>query len=420
MVNSRKHNKMYQELFATALHIEKPFYVETLEFDEASKRLDIRINFERGTHFADASSTDSDQKYPVHDTVEKKWRHLNFFEHECYLTARVPRIKLSNGKVRQVKMAWEGIAPGFTLLFEALLIELCRNMPVRSVERLTGVSDDKLWRILHCYIDLAISEADLSALEEIGIDETSMRKNHNYISLFVDLASNKLIHVSEGKSAETVEDFAQELPRHNTTPEQVKEVSCDMSPAFIKGVKEHLPEAQITFDKFHIIKILNSAVDKVRNEEVKLNEILKNTKYIFLKNKENLTPKQQVKLKELNLSKINLKSIRAMNIRDSFQQIYQADNSLEFELLLKKWYFWATHSKIEHIQKAAKTIKEHWDGVIRWFETKISNGVLEGLNSIVQAAKAKARGYKTFQNFKAIAFLLAGDLDFSKFNKHTF
>ncbi len=411
---------MYKELFAAALHIESPFYVESLNFDESAKRLDIQINFKRGTHFPEAGKADSPDKFPVHDTVEKTWRHLNFFEHECYLTARVPRIKLPNGKVRQVKMPWEGVAPGFTLLFEALLVGLCRNMPVRSVEKLTGVSDDKLWGILHCYVDQALEGGDFSDVEEVGIDETSQRKHHDYISLFVDLANNKLIHVAKGKGSDTVADFAQELSRHNATARQIKEVSCDMSPAFIKGVGDHLPDANITFDKFHIIKILNKAVDTVRQQEVKLHEILKKTKYILLKNKENLTEKQEQKLERISLSKLNLKSVRAMHIRDSFQEIYDAQNAQEFEILLRKWYYWATHSRIEPIKKAARTIKEHWDGVVRWFRTGISNGVLEGLNSIIQAAKAKARGYKTFINFKAVAFLLAGDLDFSKINKHAF
>jgi transposase len=189
-----------------------------------------------------------------------------------------------------------------------------------------------------------------------------------------------------------------------------------MSPAFIKGVEENLPDAQITFDKFHVLKIINEAVDKVRKEESKHLGILKNTKYIFLKNNRTLTKKQSAKLAELSISKLNLKSIRALHIRENFQEIYYAQSKEDFEKLLKKWYFWATHSKLEAIKEAAYTIKRHWDGVLAWFESRINNGILEGLNSIIQSCKNKARGYKTTRNFKIIAYLVTGDLNFKVIN----
>ena len=191
-----------------------------------------------------------------------------------------------------------------------------------------------------------------------------------------------------------------------------------MSLAFIKGVKENLPNATITFDKFHILKLINEAVDEVRREEVKQNPLLKGKRYIFLKNSNNLSKKQHNQLESLSLSKLNLKSIRALHIREAFQAIYTATTECEFEILIKKWYFWATHSKLEPIKKAAKTIKKHWDGVIAWKKSQINNGILEGLNSLIQAAKAKSRGFRTFKNFRVIAFLLTGKLNFGILNKH--
>ena len=136
----------------------------------------------------------------------------------------------------------------------------------------------------------------------------------------------------------------------------------------------------------------------------------------MLKNHHNLTKNQKDKLEELKLSKLNLKSIRALHIRENFQEIYKAFSEAEFETLLKKWYFWATHSRLEPIIKAAKTIKNHWAGVLEWKKSQINNGILEGLNSIVQAAKAKARGFRTFRNFRSVVFLLTGDLNFKARN----
>jgi transposase len=189
-----------------------------------------------------------------------------------------------------------------------------------------------------------------------------------------------------------------------------------MSPAFIKGIGEHLPNAIITFDKFHIIKIINEAVDKVRKEEQKTNPILKKSRYVFLKNQENYTAKQREKYEEIKMSKLNIKTFKALQIREMFQQIYESETEEKFEKLLKKWYFWATHSRIEQIKQVAKTIKSHWDGILNWASSRINNGILEGFNSIFQAAKAKARGYKKTETIKTMIYILTAKLDFSLIN----
>ena len=190
-----------------------------------------------------------------------------------------------------------------------------------------------------------------------------------------------------------------------------------MSKAFIKGVSENLPNAKITFDKFHILKNINKAVDEVRREEVKTQPILKKQRYLFLKNESNLTQKQKNKMTEIKLSHARLKTLRALNIRETFQEIYGADTIEEFKTRLKHWYNWAVRSKLAPIRKAAKTIKEHWDGVVRWKKSQINNGILEGLNSVVQAAKKKARGYGD-KHFKTIAYLTTGKLNFSLINEN--
>jgi len=188
-----------------------------------------------------------------------------------------------------------------------------------------------------------------------------------------------------------------------------------MSPAFIKGVTDNLPNAKITFDKFHILKIINEAVDAVRKSEVKTIPALKGARFAILKNDANLTKKQREKRE--TLSQMKLKTTRALRIREAFQDIYQAQDIDHFTQLLKSWYHWATHSQLAPIKKAAKTIKRHWDGIIHWKESQINNGILEGLNSIIQAAKRKARGYGK-NHFKTMAFLLTGKLNFNKANQH--
>jgi transposase len=289
-------------------------------------------------------------------------------------------------------------------------------MPVSKVAAITKTSDDKLWSILEKYIDETREYEDFKDINAIGLDETSRAKGHEYITLFVDLQQRRTIFITEGKDNSTVQRFTEDFEIHKGKVDNVKNVSCDMSPAFIKGVKEYLPKAQITFDKFHILKIINEAVNHVRKQEVESNKLLKGTKYIWLKNYKNLTTKQKETLESFTLSNMNLKTMRAYSIRQSFQDIYQATTQEEFITYLKKWYFWATHSKLKPMIKAAKTVKRHWEGIVRWYESRINNGILEGLNSVIQAAKSKARGYKTFRNYKIIVYLLTGKLDFSLVN----
>ena len=390
-----------------------------MKFNVESKRLDVYIDFEKGSTFSYIDIDNSNEELTdlkAYDTKDKIWRHLNFFEHECYINARVPRVKLPNGKTKLIKTPWEGLSNGFTLLFEALLVQLCQAMPVDKVAKLTKTSDDKLWHMLERYIDKTRVHENFEDIDSIGLDETSRAKGHEYITLFVDLKKRRTIYITEGKDNTTIKRFSEDFKEHNGDINNIKNVSCDMSPAFIKGVKENLPEAEITFDKFHILKIINEAVNSVRKQEVNTNNLLKGTKYIWLKNYNNLTVKQRETLDSLTMSNMNIKTMRAYNIRQAFQDIYQSSSQNEFITYLNKWYYWATHSKLEPIKKAAKTIKRHWDGIVKWYESKINNGILEGLNSVIQAAKSKARGYKTFKNYKIIVYLLTGKLDFNLVN----
>jgi transposase len=282
-------------------------------------------------------------------------------------------------------------------------------MPVAAVARIADEHDTRLWRILHHYIDEARAKADFSTVTRVAFDETAARRGHDYVSLFVDLDEHRVLFATEGKDAGTVEAFATDLAAHGGSAAAVTEVCIDMSQAFIAGTAASLPEADVTFDKFHVVRIINDAVDTVRRAEQKGRGELKNSRYVWLKNPDNLSDRQQAQLR--GLAGANLKTARAYQIRLTFQDLYDQPKA-EAEAFLKRWYFWATHSRLPPMIEAARTIKRHWDGVLRWFHTRIANGILEGINSLVQAAKAKARGYRSTRNLKAIIYLIAGKLQF--------
>ncbi len=404
--------QVVENLFEQALNIQLPWKVKSVDFKETEKVINIHIDFERGSIFK-CGKCGTDSK--AYDTTEKKWRHLNFFQYESYIIARVPRTDCKECGVLLVDVPWARRSSDCTYLFDSLMMILCREMPVNRVSQIMKEDDEKLWRIIHHYTEEARKLEDYSDVKAIGVDETSKKKGHDYVTLFVDLEDKKTIFVTEGKGSETVKQFKEDFENHNGIAENIKDASIDMSPAFIKGIEETFPNAEITFDKFHIMKIINNAVDEVRRNEVKEQIILRGKKYIFLKNREELTENQKEELRKIEfMPYLNLQTIRAFHIRENFQSIYTEQTKEEFELKLHKWYFWATHSRLKPICEAAKTIKRHWSGVTRWYESRINNGILEGLNSLVQAAKAKARGYRTFKNLKVIIYMLTGKLDYTK------
>lgn len=339
---------------------------------------------------------------------------MNFFEHECYLHARSPRTDCERCGVRVVEVPWSRSGSGFSLLFEALIMILSREMPVAAVSRLIGERDNRIWRVIEHHVEEARQGLDLSEVVHVGMDETSRKRGHNYMTLFVDMDERRVIDVERGKESEVVERFVEELRAHGGDPKKVTEVCCDMSPAFISGVCDKMPHASITYDRYHVMKVLSEAMDKVRKREAKEQSILKKTKYLWLKNPGNLSKKQEALLCEiLSMKSLNLGTVRAYQIRENFKEFYKIeDPDLEWEHL-KSWFWWATHSRIEEMRVAAWTIKRHWEGVMNWHRCKLSNGLLEGLNSLFQAAKARARGYRSFRKIKTIVYLLLGKLQYN-------
>jgi transposase len=347
----------------------------------------------------------------AHDTEIKQWRHLNFFQHEAYIRARVPRAGCSDCGPRVVDVPWARLGSGFTLLFEAFIMMLAKEMPVNAIARLVGEHDTRLWRVLRHYVKEARQHVDMSEVKRVGVDETSRKKHHKYVGVVVDLDRSQVLYATEGKDSAVIESFAEDLEAHGGVREAVREACCDMSPAFISGVGKHLPEAHLTFDKFHVMKVINDAVDKVRIEERRQRPELLKSKYLWLTNQENLKDRQLQRLEGLRMKQLNLKTARAYHIKLNFQEFWNQPPD-EAEVFLKRWYFWATHSRLEPIKQAAYTIKRHWAGVLRWATSRINNGILEGINSLIQAAKARARGYRSVANFITMIYIIAGKLEF--------
>ena len=399
-----------KELFGLALGIAEPWVVARVDLDPDERRLGIEIDFRRGGTFSCSECGVAGCK--AYDTEERRWRHLDFFQYHTELIARVPRVNCGGCGLRLVEVPWARAGSGFTLLFEALVLAMAAHMPMAAVARLIGEHDTRLWRLVRHHVDEARARRKDDKVRWVGIDETSARKGHHYISLFVDLEERRVLFGTEGKDAQTVARFRSDLEAHGGEPARIEEVCCDMSAAFVKGVTESLPDAEITFDKFHVSQIIHAAVDRTRREERAEYPELKGWRYALLRNPESMSDEQLGFASELLLRRSSMKTARAFHLKLVFQDFY-AQPKRSAEAFLKAWCSWAQRSRVPAMIEAARTIRRHWNGILRWFVSRINNGILEAINSLVQAAKAKARGYRTTRNFITMAYLIAGRLDLS-------
>jgi transposase len=400
-----------EELFGLALGLAEPWRVVTIEFSEEQHRLDLWLDFPAGSRFP--CPVCGGGQRPVYDSAEREWRHLNFFQHQTFVHARQPRIECPEHGVKTIEVPWAWPQVGFTLLMEAFILLLAKSgMTPRQVGRLIGEHDTRIWRVLMHYVDEAREEADFSAVQVVGVDETSRTSGQPYITVFMDLEEERrrVLFVTEGRDAGTVEAFREDLVAHGGKAEQVEEACLDMSGAYIQGLKRAFPNAELTFDQYHLTALLNEAVDTVRREEVREHPEWKGTRYVWLKNDWNRTAAQAATFEALK--RRHLATVRATHLKTVFRDLFAYETAEEAEPLLKHWYFWATHSRIGPMIKAAKTIKEHWAGVIHWFASRISNGVLEAINGLIQSAKAKARGFRSTRYLTTMIYLIAGKLDF--------
>lgn len=394
-------------LFTMALGLTPPWEVTETRFDTQEQRLDLRLSYRDSARFPCPACGAAG--CPVYDTEEKRWRHMDFFQHHAFITARVPRVRCDGCGVKMVMVPWARPGSGFTLLMEALILELARQMPVRAIARMLGVRDKRLWRIIEHYVQRALEKVDLSRLRRIGVDETSARKHQDYISLFFDLDRRRLAFATEGRDHTTIAAFTAFLREHGGQPQQVREVSCDMSPAFLKGFRQELPEAAVTFDRFHVTKLLTDAVDAVRRQEWRTDKTVKGSRYLLLRNPESLSPEQEIALREIIERNRNLGE--AYRLKETFRDLYQQPDWQTGRGFLKGWVTAAMRSGLTPMIKAATTIRRHWNGILHWFVSRVSNGVMEALASLIQAAKRKARGYRNHRTLILMAYLIAGKLD---------
>ncbi|MFQ6084608.1 MAG: ISL3 family transposase, partial [Candidatus Aminicenantia bacterium] len=383
------------KFFEEILNLGDSWKVTDLKLDESTNSIKIRIEFIRGSPFQCKECRTFSSS--VYDHKEREWRHLSIFQYSCYLVGDIPRIECPKcGTIRQVKVPWADPYMRYTYEFENYILSLLIKMSIKEVEEEASIDWKTVDSILDRAVNRGLERQNLENITKIGIDEVSVRRGHKYFTLVYDLKIEGVIWVGKDRDKHTLKRFFKFFGKRRS--KRIEVVCCDIWKPYLHSISRYIPQAEVVFDKFHITKMINMALDQVRREEHKKlqrkrSDILKRTRYIFLKNPENLTEKQEMTFKELE--RYHLKTVKAYKLKEMFKHIwdyFSIDKALEF---FKKWFWMATHSRISHMREIAHILKRHLYGIIAYAKHRITNNYVEGMNNKIKAIARKAYGYRT-------------------------
>lgn len=407
-----------EDLFQKAMNMQDPWYIEKTEFksdkeDEYTNwEMHIWINFRKWAKFIDK---DTWEEYWAYDTKRKKFRHLDFFQYPTFIHIRVPRIKTNEWKTKTILMDFIRNNSGFTLLMEAFIIQLVKSwMPIVKIWELLWETDTKLWNLLLIYWIQWREKTDLKDVKRVWIDETSSKKWHNYIAPIIDMDKKDLIFIWDWKKSYVIEQFVKDLFLHNWDSENIEEVSIDFSPSFVSWVKKYLNKAEIVYDKFHFMKMMNELINKIRKKNSKWNKELKRTKLLFLMNDNKLNDKQKWKLNNLLVSNIEL--LETYTFKLFLQEFYEQKNIKDAEEILDIITELMAESNIEELNKFWKNIVKNKKWILNYWLNNTTNAILEWINSQIQTIKRIAKWFKNVLYFKSIIYIRLWRLNLSHIN----
>ena len=349
----------------------------------------------------------------LYDHAEVRiWRHLDILDYKSYVRCRIPRVTCSDGKVRQISIGWADKHDRHTYSFEVKVIDLLNATKNQSkTAEYLNCSFRLVNRIMHRCTQRGMERRNYSKIpfEHISIDEKAFQKGHKYVTVISHPKSGVILDIGEDRDTESTK----QLLDKTFTSKQLKSintVSMDMWKPFMHSIENKAPNAEIVHDKFHLVKYLNDAIDKVRRREVKKNEALKNCRYVLLKNEQNLTEKQQVKYQMIKDS--NFEVTKAMNIRENFKSLFDYYHNEAGALeILENWALDSFHKCINEMNKVVATFTRHSSGIVNALISGINNAMAERLNGKIQEVKTVARGYRTFKNFRSAILFFHGGLD---------
>ena len=344
---------------------------------------------------------------PGYDAVEKRWRHLNFFQYRCELVAKVPRVNCPKHGVRMSEVPWASGESGFTLLFEAMVMVLAAEMPISDVALMIGENDTRLWRLIRRLVDKAHAEKDWSKVKAIAVDETSAKRGRSYVTVVMDMDTRAVLYLGPGRDSNAVRNFCEQLRAHGGDPAKVRWVAMDMLHCYAKRVRESFPNAQIVYDRYHVMVMAGEAVDEVRRQ---LQREGYNSKVVF---------GSCVVTSGISRPSNAFNAPRWPRLTNRLAERWHCAAHCKMFIvppksraeLLRCWCRWAERSRLKSFKKLAQTIRQYWNGIVSYFDSRLTQGAIEAINGIIQLAKRRARGYRNFLYLRTIAYWNTGKLN---------
>lgn len=400
-----------KELYRQLLGLQTPWVVSEVAVDFEKLKVDVWVIWPPEKQ---AACPECGNLYSIYDhREERKWRHLDTMQFQTILHCRIPRVNCLAHGVKSIDIPWADKRSQFTALFERLAIDVllgCQNQT--KAKELLRLSWDEVHHIQEKAVQRGLERREMAELQYIGIDEKSFLKGHKYVTVVSDLDHARVLDVAEDRKEESLSGMLNNIPKEQR--EEIEAVAMDMWEPYVNAAESLLPEADIVHDKFHVSKHMGEAVDKVRKSENKAlvkngEDSLKGTKYLWLTNPDKWTSEQKGLFK--GLKDKGFKVGRAWTLKEMFSDLWAYTYEKSAMTFFKKWYWWATHSRLQPMIDVAKMIKRHLDNILTYLKHRITNAVAEGLNSKIQQVKSAARGFRNFENFRIAILFYCGKLN---------
>lgn len=396
--------------YAQLLGIGAPWRVKraTLELDKSKVEIDVEWDPQRKVCCPQCG-----RQCPRHDHApERTWRHLDVMQFTALIRARVPRSRCAEHGVQTVRVPWAEPGSRFTLHFEAFavqVIEACRSLT--QAADLLRLDWDSVQRIVERAVARGLARRETTTVRHVGLDEKSFGRGQDYVSLMTDLDEHRVLEVVPDRDTPSAVALWETLPEGQRT--KVEAAAMDMGANFAAATRVAAPQAAVVHDKFHVVKHLNEAVDKVRREEHhrllgRGDDSLSGTKFLWL---QNALPEGDRKLTFDELCERNLKTARAWCHKETFAEFWAQGSAQDGQRFFKDWFNTVARSKLEPLKKVARMLKRHLLGLLSYFAHPITNALTEGFNSRIQAIKADARGFRRFIAYRARILFHCGKLD---------
>ena len=399
-------------LYQQILGLEAPWQVSEVTLDAQGETITVRVTLPEGVRLPCPVCGRPDCS--IKDRSDRTWRHLNTCQFMTLLVASLPRTICPECGVKTITPPWALKHSRFTLLFERLAIDMIQEMSMSAACRLLGLTWDEADGIVERAVRRGLARRDLSQLRRIGIDEKSVLRGQRYITVVYDLDTSRVIWMGEDRTEETLDGFFSSLPEE--VLEQIQCLTMDMWKPYRASCRKWIKDAdqKTVLDRFHIERHLNEAVNDVRkaeHRELKKHgiDLLEHTKWDWLYHPENLPPEREARFE--NLRQYDLKTIRGHAIKENFRHFWNYAYPANARKFFKRWYFWATHSRLEPMVKVAKMLKRHFDRIVSFSRLRATNSTAEGINNKIQTINKKAYGFRNVQRFINAIYFHCGGLD---------